>query len=100
VTDDGAVAVSFDMQLTDADLHRLAPALTPDREVAASEGAVRGSWGTAGSWSIRIVARGVLAIALLRLPTARIEIRFDGLDADERRAFLARFHLVFRRGGG
>lgn len=100
MTDDGGVAVSLEMQLTDADLHRLAPALTPDRAVAASEGAVRGRWGAAGSWSIHIVARGLLAIALLRLPTARIEIRFDGLDEAERRDFLARFHLVFRRGGG
>jgi len=90
----------FDMSLTVEDLHRLAPTLTPEAPVTHDGDAVAGGWGASGRWSIRIVDRRILSIALLRLPMAGVEIALHGLDAAEAERFLARFHLVFRRGGG
>ena len=37
---------------------------------------------------------------LLELPRAKVSIAFEGLSEPQRRAFLARFDLAFRRGGG
>jgi hypothetical protein len=51
---------------------------------------------------VRIVARERPArrIALVSLPVLAVSFRFDGLDATAREAFLARFDLYTRRGGG
>lgn len=39
-------------------------------------------------------------IALVSLPVLAVRFTFAGLDAEERRAFLERFDLYTRRGGG
>lgn len=39
-------------------------------------------------------------IAGLSLPVLRVRFRFEGMDAAAREAFLARFDLYTRRGGG
>jgi hypothetical protein len=39
-------------------------------------------------------------IALVELPVLAVRFRFEGLDAAARDAFLARFDLYTRRGGG
>jgi len=41
-----------------------------------------------------------LSIALLTLPRQRVHIRLEGVDGEQAGAFLARFELYFRRGGG
>ena len=37
---------------------------------------------------------------LLVMPAADVTLSFDGIDAEARAAFVARFDLVFQRGGG
>ena len=39
-------------------------------------------------------------IALVRLPRLHVEFRFEGLEADQRFAFMKRFDLYMQRGGG
>ena len=39
-------------------------------------------------------------IALVRLPRLHVAFRFEGLDADQRFAFMKRFDLYMQRGGG
>ena len=39
-------------------------------------------------------------IALVRLPRLHVGFRFEGLDADQRLAFMKRFDLYMQRGGG
>lgn len=39
-------------------------------------------------------------IALMRMPVLRVHFQFEGLDADERYAFMKRFDLYMQRGGG
>ena len=40
------------------------------------------------------------AIAQVRLPRLHVGFRFDGLDAQQRLAFMKRFDLFMQRGGG
>lgn len=39
-------------------------------------------------------------IAQVRLPRLHVSFRFEGLDADQRLAFMKRFDLYMQRGGG
>ena len=39
-------------------------------------------------------------IAQVRLPRLHVSFRFEGLDADQRLAFMRRFDLYMQRGGG
>ena len=39
-------------------------------------------------------------IALIRLPRLHVAFRFQGLDAEQRFAFMKRFDLYMQRGGG
>jgi hypothetical protein len=39
-------------------------------------------------------------IAMVRLPRLLVDFRFQGLDADQRFAFMKRFDLYMQRGGG
>ncbi|MBI4757318.1 MAG: hypothetical protein HY778_18305 [Betaproteobacteria bacterium] len=51
-------------------------------------------------WWIRLTRMPDHRVALLTLPRHRVEFRFDGYTAREVDAFLRRFALYFRRGGG
>ncbi len=52
--------------------------------------------------TVRIAVRELppRRIALLALPVLAVQVRFAGLGEAEREAFLARFDLYTRRGGG
>lgn len=39
-------------------------------------------------------------IAQMRMPRLHVSFRFEGLDADQRLAFMKRFDLYMQRGGG
>lgn len=62
----------------------------PGAVVDLSPGSLRLSWR----------AEEPRAIALLRLPRLHVSFRFEGLGAQERRAFMERFDLYMQRGGG
>src|SRR5512137_2977913 len=51
-------------------------------------------------WRIVIDALADLSIGMIRLPRHHVEIYLTDCGAEETRAFLARFELCFRRGGG
>jgi len=52
------------------------------------------------SIEIRYSAEAVRRLGAMRLPVTRLNFRFDGYGEDEIDAFLSRFDLYFRRGGG
>lgn len=68
------------------------------------------SWQQDGSSaSVSIAPGGLLlrwqeqpprVIALMRMPVLRVDFAFEGLDADQRYAFMKRFDLYMQRGGG
>jgi hypothetical protein len=41
-----------------------------------------------------------LVIALMRMPRLHVTFRFEGVDAQQRLAFMKRFDLYMQRGGG
>jgi hypothetical protein len=51
-------------------------------------------------WRIELAPMPELRIGLLALARHRVTIAFRGCSGPERSAFLARFELHFRRGGG
>lgn len=51
-------------------------------------------------WEFRLAALAPRRIALLELPVTRVDLRLRGYSEDEAKAFVARFELYFRRGGG
>jgi hypothetical protein len=52
------------------------------------------------SIEIRYSGEEVRHLGAMRLPITHLEFRFDGYGKDEIDAFLSRFDLYFRRGGG
>jgi hypothetical protein len=96
---DEAEVVEREMGCTREDLLRWLPAATghaPRREQG--EELVLAVAG--GEVSIRAEPRPPRRIALVELPVLAVRFRFAGLDAAARAAFLARFDLYTRRGGG
>lgn len=92
---------AFEMAVTRDELIRLAPHLDPAHPIAVDGDTVAGRFGAAGTgWSITLGARRERVIALMRFPIADVELRITDDDATAVDRFLARFHLVFRKGGG
>jgi hypothetical protein len=68
------------------------------------------AWQQTGHSALAQIGRGHLhvqwqvmpprVIALMRMPVLRVQFQFNGLDADERYAFMKRFDLYMQRGGG
>lgn len=54
----------------------------------------------AGRLKVRWHSLPPRVIALLRLPRLQVAFAFDGVSADERRAFMKKFDLYLQRGGG
>jgi phosphatidylserine/phosphatidylglycerophosphate/cardiolipin synthase-like enzyme len=104
VADFGAAtpAACWEMSISRREFEQLLPAAVgnvPVRvvgDVFAAESANPASPG----WRIEIEAMPDLRIALLVLPRHRVRIHLPGYDADQAAAFLKRFELYFRRGGG
>ncbi len=95
----GPFALQRELACTREDLLRWLPDAT-DRAPARVEGdAIVLS---VGSGEVRITTRvrPPRRIALVALPVLAVSFRFDGVDATGREAFLARFDLYTRRGGG
>lgn len=67
-------------------------------------------WQQAGASALATIGAGTLqlrwqvmpprVIALMRMPVLRVNFEFQGLNADERYAFMKRFDLYMQRGGG
>ncbi len=52
------------------------------------------------SIEIRYSDEEIRRLGAMRLPITRLEFRFAGYSEDEINAFMSRFDLYFRRGGG
>ncbi len=95
----GPFALDREMACTREDLLRWLPEAT-DHAPARVEGdaivlAIGG-----GEVRITTRVRPPRRIALVSLPVLSVSFRFHGLDTAARQAFLARFDLYTRRGGG
>ena len=95
----GAFAIDREMGCTREDLLRWLPGATGHAPARVEGDAIVLS---IGGGEVRITARvrPPRRIALVSLPVLAVSFRFDGLDAAARAAFLARFDLYTRRGGG
>lgn len=92
---------TFEMALTAEEMVRLAAHLDPAHPIAAAGDRVAGRFGApAVSWSMSIGAPRERAIGLFRFPIADVVLRIATADETIVARFLARFHLVFRKGGG
>lgn len=92
-------ALDREMGCTREDLLRWLPGATGDAPARAEGDALVLS--VAGG-TVRILAaeRPPRRIAGVELPVLAVRFTFEGLDAPAREAFLARFDLYTRRGGG
>lgn len=90
---------SFEMTVTRAEFLRLLPAAVGG-EVFVEEPDAFLHREPHRSWHIVFTGLPELRIGLVRLARHRVEFEFDAYSEDEIDAFMARFELYFRRGGG
>ena len=87
------------MGLTHEEFFRELPAALAHREFVAETGRVSVDLDR-GSLVMTLGGEQVRQIAALRLPYTVVEFAFEGVEEAEREAFMRRFDLGFRRGGG
>lgn len=93
------VVVEREMACTREDLRRWLPAASGHAETR-WEGADAVLAVAGGEVRVHAEARPPRRIARVELPILALSFTFTGLDAAAREAFLARFDLYTRRGGG
>jgi hypothetical protein len=86
------------MSLNREEFFRLLPAAVGPHAVDA-EGLIHGPSG-GGAWTIRLTPLEPLSLGSVVLPRCSVEISLNGFPDAAARAFLARFHRGFQRGGG
>jgi hypothetical protein len=89
----------FDMTITREDFCRLLPAAVNHVPFAEIDGAYVHEDGARG-WRICLAALPQLKIGLIRLERHHVEFKFSGYSPKEIEAFMSRFEMYFRRGGG
>lgn len=87
------------MTTTLADFRRLLPAAVGHVEFVEEHGAFVHRDGARG-WRIGLAPLPQLRLGLIGLERHRLDFRFSGYSAAEIEAFMARFEMHFRRGGG
>lgn len=90
----------LEMGLSHADFFRIFPRLVAPAEVERDGLSVAVSPAAGQSVEIRLSEEKTRRIALLRIVHLDMDITFRGFSADERGAFLTRFHRAFQKGGG
>jgi hypothetical protein len=93
------MSIRWEMTISRAEFLRTLPAAVAGAQFRVEDDVVR-SGDTDRGWQVRIAALPALRIGSLALERHEVEISFDGYSSEEERAFLERFHLCFRRGGG
>ncbi len=89
----------FDMTTTRSDFRRLLPAAVNHAPFVEEDGAFVHRDGERG-WRIGLAPLPQLRLGLIRLERHRVDFDFSGYSAQEIDAFMARFEIYFRRGGG
>ena len=87
------------MGCTEAEWLRLLPAATGDHPSHLSDNHLRVTLAP-GQLSVHWESLPPRVMGLVRLPRLQVIFCFDGLDADERYAFMRRFDRYMHRGGG
>ncbi len=94
---------AFEMTISRADFVRLLPAAVGhqpfDETVNVFSGIEHQPAGARG-WKIELLPLPALRIGAIHLERHRVQINFDGYAEADVAAFLTRFELYFRRGGG
>ncbi|MCF8197681.1 MAG: hypothetical protein K9J42_02855 [Sulfuritalea sp.] len=85
----------YDATTSRQDFVRLLPMATGTTEYEEIDGIFRGK-----GWTVHLIQIPPLEIGMVRLERHRIEIEFDGLDADTQDRFMQRFTSHYQRGGG
>ena len=93
------VPLNLEMSLSREEFLRLLPGAVGLAAVDEEVGVFSGSQGKQ-RWSIRLLPLADHRLGSVVLPRHRVEISLDGYSEDEARAFMARFHRGFQRGGG
>jgi hypothetical protein len=92
---------AFEMALNEDEMVRLAAHLDPDRPIRRDGATVRGVFGPAAApWSMTLRAGRERRFGPIRFPIADVTVAIACADEPTVADFLARFHLVFRKGGG
>lgn len=94
-----ASCFSREMGVTHREFFRGLPAAIGHRRFRAEGNRVHVELGGA-SLVITLGPERVRRIAALRLPCTMVGFEFYGVETSDRRAFMQRFDLCFRRGGG
>ena len=90
---------SFEMTVARAEFLRLLPAAVGGAKYVEEADGFRHREGDR-SWRITFTALTELRIGLVKLARHRVEFEFKGYAEDEIDAFMTRFELYTRRGGG
>lgn len=98
----GATAGEFEreMGITHAEFFRSLPAAIQHRQHHVSGTTVTVVVSDEGLLEIELGPERERRIALLRLPVTQVRFRFHAVAEADREAFMQRFDLYFRRGGG
>ena len=93
------LALAQDMTIARDEFLRSLPAAVDHAEFRIDKNEIR-PLDADRKWRIVINALADLSIGMIRLPRHHVEIFLTDCGVEETRAFLARFELYFRRGGG
>lgn len=91
--------LSLEMTTTLEDFRRLLPAAVGHAPFVEENGAFVHCNG-ARSWRISLASLPQLRLGLMQLERHRLDFEFAGYSTSEIEAFMARFEMYFRRGGG
>ena len=88
-----------EMGLSHREFHHSIQPLMADRPWRRTDDTYRIAWD--GGWvELTPGPERQRRMASLVLPRTEVVVRFQGIDADERRRFMRRFEIAFQRGGG
>jgi hypothetical protein len=89
----------WDMAITRDEFARSLAVMLGEAPYAADGERFSGGEANSG-WEFRLTPLAPRRIALLELPQTRVRLRQWGVTPQQAEAFVARFELYFRRGGG
>ncbi|MEX2516847.1 MAG: hypothetical protein WD572_08085 [Gammaproteobacteria bacterium] len=90
---------SREMAVSHADFLRLLPHAMPGYELSSDEDRIIATAGNK-KVEIRLGPESERRIAMLRVPVTEVTLVFKGFTDEEARAFLDKFDMTYRRGGG
>ena len=99
MAEDEVLALAQDMTISHESFLRLLPAAVGGTPFEIEGNDIR-SIDAGRGWRISVTPLPELRVGTIVLPRQHVEIRLTGYDESRTRAFLGRFELHYRRGGG